>query len=153
MATIHGQLKHDTQDKLEIVVNYQASLPWQWLGILLDTLRNYVILHKKTMIVALQFFISRQQLWWNHCWTPQIKMVPKYIHLFKKELKTKYEVTKAIVGKFLIGIALLKYVFANFPLTVPVGQTLTQWMMWWSSQIIQRMILPKDVQDYIGDND
>lgn len=54
-------------------------------------------------------------------------MVPKYIHLFKKELKTKYEVTKAIVGKSLIGIALLKYVFANnFPLTVPVGQTLTQ---------------------------
>ena len=37
------------------------------------------------------------------------------VHYFKKELKTKYEATKAICGKFPFGTAILIYVMVHFP--------------------------------------
>ena len=37
------------------------------------------------------------------------------VHYFKKELKVKYKVTKAICGKFPFGTNILVFVMVNFP--------------------------------------
>lgn len=120
MAVVWGQLDDDTQAQMELATDYAKHRKdgniVGFLGSLRDICNgsddgglSYHPFKAMVAIKSLNLFSSQDV---------------SNIHYFKKELKTKFEATKAICSKFPFGTGILVFAIQNFP----SGKLTNEWV-------------------------